>query len=41
MRENLVKLIKTISLRKCLAIEIINDQLKNLSKIEHFRYQTV
>ncbi|XHU96885.1 MAG: hypothetical protein JJP05_08225 [cyanobacterium endosymbiont of Rhopalodia gibba] len=41
MRINLVKLIKTISLSQCLAIEIINDQLKNLSKIEHFRYRTV
>ncbi len=41
MKQKLVKLIDKILLRKRSLIETINDQLKNISQIEHSRHRSV
>ena len=41
MKQKLVKLIDKIMLRKRALIETVNDQLKNLSQIEHSRHRSV
>ncbi|MGK7898696.1 MAG: transposase, partial [Xenococcus sp. (in: cyanobacteria)] len=41
MKQKLVKLIDKILLRKRSLIETVNDQLKNISQIEHSRHRSV
>ncbi len=41
MKQKLVKLIDKILLRKRSLIETVNDQLKNISQIEHLLYRSV
>ena len=41
MKQKLVKLIDKIRLRKRSLIETVNDQLKNISQIEHSRHQSI
>ena len=41
MKQKLVKLIDKIMLRKRSLIETVNDQLKNISQIEHSRHRSV
>ncbi len=41
MKQKLVKLIDNILLRKRSLIETVNDQLKNISQIEHSRHRSV
>ncbi|MGP0129332.1 MAG: transposase [cyanobacterium endosymbiont of Rhopalodia musculus] len=41
MKHKLVELIDKILLSKYLLIGTVNDQLKNISKIENFRDQSV
>lgn len=41
MKQKLVKLMDKILLRKRSLIETVNDQLKNISQIEHSRHQSV
>ena len=40
MKNCLVKLIDKILLRKLAIIESVNDQLKNISQIEHLRHRS-
>ncbi|SDX10807.1 Transposase DDE domain-containing protein [Nitrosomonas communis] len=39
MKNKLLLLFYKLLLRKCSIIDIVNDQLKNISQIEHFRYR--
>ncbi|WP_226996105.1 transposase, partial [Candidatus Protochlamydia sp. W-9] len=39
MKQNLMKLTDKILLRKRAIIETVNDQLKNISQIEHTRHR--
>ncbi len=41
MKQKLVKLIDKIMLRKRSLIKTVNDQLKNISQIEHSRHRSV
>ena len=41
MKQQLVKLMDKILLRKRSLIETVNDQLKNISQIEHSRHRSV
>ena len=41
MKQSVVKLIDKIMLRKRSFIETVNDQLKNISQIEHSRHRSV
>lgn len=41
MKQQLVKLIDKILLRKRALIETVNDQLKNISQIEHSRHRSI
>ena len=41
MKQSVVKLIDKIMLRKRALIETVNDQLKNISQIEHSRHRSV
>lgn len=41
MKQKLVKLIDKILLRKRSLIETVNDQLKNISQIEHSRHRSI
>ena len=41
MKQKLVKIIDKILLRKRSLIETVNDQLKNISQIEHSRHRSV
>ena len=41
MKQSVVKLIDKIMLRKRSLIETVNDQLKNISQIEHSRHRSV
>lgn len=41
MKNTLVKLIDKILLRKRAIIESVNDQLKNISQIEHSRHRSI
>jgi hypothetical protein len=41
MKQKLVKLIDKILLRKRSLIETVNDQLKNISQIEHSRHRSL
>jgi hypothetical protein len=41
MKQQLVRLIDKILLRKRALIETVNDQLKNISQIEHSRHRSV
>ncbi len=41
MKQSVVKLIDKVMLRKRSLIETVNDQLKNISQIEHSRHRSV
>ena len=41
MKQKLVKLVDKILLRKRSLIETVNDQLKNISQIEHSRHRSI
>ena len=41
MKQKLVKLMDKILLRQRFLIETVNDQLKNISQIEHSRHRSV
>lgn len=40
MKNKLMPLIDKLLLRKCALIESINDQLKNISQLEHTRHRS-